>query len=117
VPISYDVWYESDARLPAYKYVNARESDTIAGKGNPSSKHTHSLWYYLPAISEAYVVETRSSTDMAAGSASKTRRAILVLFIWAVAMLFFMAALQPNGKLIDLVCIYTKEFTTTLKKQ
>ncbi|OQU79320.1 hypothetical protein SORBI_3008G130350 [Sorghum bicolor] len=33
---------------------------------------------------------------MAAGSASKTRRAILVLFIWAVAMLFFMAALQPN---------------------
>jgi len=51
----------------------------------------------------------------AASSASKTRRAILVLFIWAVAMLFFMAALHPNGKLIDLVCIYTKEFTTTLK--
>ncbi|CAD6267475.1 unnamed protein product [Miscanthus lutarioriparius] len=31
-----------------------------------------------------------------AASASKTRRAILVLFIWAVAMLFFMAALHPN---------------------
>jgi hypothetical protein len=32
-----------------------------------------------------------------AASASRTRKAILVLLIWAVAMLFFMAALHPNG--------------------
>jgi hypothetical protein len=44
----------------------------------------------------ATYVETRSSIDMA-GSANKMRKAILVLFIWAVAMLFFMAALHPNG--------------------
>jgi hypothetical protein len=32
-----------------------------------------------------------------AATASKTRRAILALFIWAMAILLFMAALHPNG--------------------
>ncbi|PWZ33731.1 hypothetical protein Zm00014a_018812 [Zea mays] len=32
-----------------------------------------------------------------AATASKTRRAILALFVWAMAILLFMAALHPNA--------------------
>jgi len=52
-----------------------------------------------------------------AGSASKTRRAILALFIWAVAILFFMAALHPNGNSLIFYSMHIYERIYYIGKQ